>query len=44
MFLYNLLVYLIPLVRLTFANAIIILLVTNIVLWGLKFIHAQFNQ
>lgn len=44
MLFYNLLVYLIPLAKLSLLNAIIILLVTNIVLWGLKIIHTELNQ
>lgn len=44
MFIYNLLTYLIPLIKLNLTNAVIILLVTNVVLWGLKLIHAELNQ
>lgn len=41
---YNLLVYLVPLIRLSLGSALLIIIVTNLALFGLKFAHYQANQ
>lgn len=41
---YNLLVYLVPLIRLSLGAALLIIVVINLILFGLKFLHYQSNQ
>ncbi|MGM9892499.1 hypothetical protein [Limosilactobacillus sp.] len=41
---YNLLVYLVPLIRLSLGAALLIIVVVNLILFGLKFLHYQSNQ
>ncbi|WP_283587576.1 hypothetical protein [Limosilactobacillus viscerum] len=43
-FIYNLLTYLIPLVRIRLGSAIIILIITNLIILGLKFTHFSINH
>lgn len=40
---YDLLILLVPLVRITFLTAIVTLLIVNIVILGLKYIHLQLS-
>lgn len=43
-FIYNLLTYLIPLARIKFGSAIIILVTANLIILGLKFTHFSINH